>query len=150
MPIAVSSYVDDFCGGPLRTESKRNDKKNAQLLLDNLISIGDYTNTRMNLDKCLSPARIMDMLGIIFNSLNRTCYLPAKKITKYIDRLQLIQKIKRSFTKDLEKIIGNLVFASWVIPCGRSFISHISFFLDRKNPKKVIILDSIALTACEL
>ena len=112
IPIALSSYVDDFFGGPVRTGSKRNDKKNARLLLENLISIGDYTNTRMNLDKCLPPARIMDMLGIVFNSIKRTCYLPVKKTTKYIGRLELIQKNKRSSSKQLEKIIGNLVFAS--------------------------------------
>ena len=41
VPIALSSYVDDFFGGPIRTDCLETDKKNAELLLKNLISIGD-------------------------------------------------------------------------------------------------------------
>ena len=72
VPIALSSYVDDFFGGPIRTDCLGKDETKAILLLENLISIGDLTNTRMNLEKCLPPARIMELLGITFNSITRT------------------------------------------------------------------------------
>ena len=37
-----------------------------------------------------------------------------------------------------------------MIPFGRSFISHISFFLDRDNPQKHITLDKIGDIACKV
>ena len=129
IPIALSSYVDDFFGGPIRSGSLKTDKQNAQLLLENLISIGKFTNTKMNTEKCLPPARRMEILGIVFNSINRTCYLPDDKVAKYINRLKHLLKNRSATKKELEQIIGNLVFAAWVLPFGRTFISHISFFL---------------------
>ena len=132
IPIALSSYVDDFFGGPIRTGSLKTDKQNAQLLLENVIAIRKFTNTKMNTEKCLSPARSMEILGIVFNSIKRTCYLPDDKVEKYISRLKYLIKHKSATKKELEQIIGNLVFAAWVLPFGRTFISHISFFCTKK------------------
>ena len=77
------------------------------------------------------------------------CTLPSKKIGKFLGRI-LRRKNKSCTIKEPEKIIGNLVFASWVIPFGRSFISHISFFLNRKSTNKTITLDKYGLAACEV
>ena len=52
--------------------------------------------------------------------------------------------------KELEKLIGNLVFASWVIPFGRSFISHISFFMNRENSRKRVTIDAVGVAACDV
>ena len=147
IPIALSSYVDDFFGGPIRSGSLKTDKQNAQLLLENLISIGKFTNTKMNTEKCLPPARRMEILGIVFNSINRTCYLPDDKVAKYINRLKHLLKNRSATKKELEQIIGNLVFAAWVLPFGRTFISHISFFLYKKSPTQNTTLDAFAITA---
>ena len=76
--------------------------------------------------------------------------LPSKKIDKYLGRILLLRKNKSCTIKELEKIIGNLVFASWVIPFGRSFISHISFFLYRKSKNKKITLDKYGLAAWDV
>ena len=102
VPIALSSYVDDFFGGPIRTDCLKTDKKNADLLLKNLISIGEFTNIRMNPAKCLPPARSMNILGIVFNSKSRMCTLPSKIIDKYLGRIQLIRKNKSCTVKELE------------------------------------------------
>ena len=150
IPIALSSYVDDFFGGPIRSESLEKDRNNAKLLLKNLISIGEFTNTRMNIGKCLAPARSMNILGIVFNSKNRTCYLPENKVAKYLGRLQNVKRNKSCTSKELEKLIGNLVFASWVIPFGRSFISHISFLMNRENSRKRVALDAVGVAACDV
>ena len=104
----------------------------------------------MNPAKCLPPARSMNILGIVFNSKNRRCTLPSKKIDKYLGRILFLRKNKSCTTKELEKIIGNLVFASWVIPFGRSFVSHISFFLNRKSKNMKITLDKYGLAAWEV
>ena len=42
----LSSYVDDFFGGPIRMGALQYDKKITSLLLENIIEIGDITDTR--------------------------------------------------------------------------------------------------------
>ena len=58
----LSSYVDDFFGGPIRTGALQHDKQIASLLLENIIEIGDMTNTRVNLEKCSAPVRRLHIL----------------------------------------------------------------------------------------
>ena len=50
----------------------------------------------------------------------------------------------------MQKITGYLVYAAWVMPFGRPFISHISHFIDVKNPHKKVLLDAAALVACDV
>ena len=149
LPIALASYVDDFFGGPVRTGCLKSDKKTANLLITNLISVGEVTNTRMNPLKCLPPSRSMNILGIVFDSKRRLCTLPIKKVVKYLRRIKLLHQNRSCTPKELEKIIGNLVFAAWVFPFGTSFISHISYFL-YNSKHKLICLDKYGLLACEV
>ena len=148
--IILLSYVDDFFGGPIRTGALLHDKKIAKLMLENIIVIGEITNTCANLEKCKEPARRMVILGIMFDSIKKSCYLAHAKISKYCNCLTLVRTSKTCTSKLLQKIIGYLVFASWVIPYGRPFISHISFFIDNQNLNKKVILDSAGLMACDI
>ena len=142
--------MDDFFGGPIRTGSLSNDKKMATLLLQDLIEIGEITNTRLNLEKCRKPARRMDILGIVFDSIKKSCFLSPSKILKYCLRLSKLRKSKTATSKELQKIIGYLVYAAWVLPYGRPFISHISYFLNVDDLNKKVCLDSAALMACDI
>ena len=72
------------------------------------------------------------------------------KCVKYTQRLKILLQNKSSSSKDIEKLVGNLVYASWVIPFGRPFISHISYFISRKDETKIVTLDQFALSACEI
>ena len=148
--ISLSSYGDDFFRGPICTGSMLRDKRNAKLLFKNLIRIGKATNTLMNIKKCLAPARRMDILGISFNSVEKSCFLTAGKAEKYHSRLVTLRKNGCSTSKNLEKIVGNLGYAAWVIPYGRPFISHISKFINPKDMKAVVKLDNPGLAACDI
>ena len=148
--IFLASYVDDFFGGPFRSESLEKDKQIASLMLQNLIEIGDVTNTRLNLKKCRGPARRMDILGIVFDSVKKSCFLGPSKISKYCVRLSSLQKTNSVTSKKLQKIIGCLVFAAWVLPYGRPFISHLSHCLDHKDLTKKVSLDLVGLVACDI
>ena len=64
----ISSYVEDFFGDPIRTGALQYDKNIGSLLLENVIEIGNITNTRVNLEKCSAPVRRMAILGIMFDS----------------------------------------------------------------------------------
>ena len=104
----------------------------------------------MKVQKCKGPATSLDILGILFDSRKKACFLSVDKATKYTQRLKSLLENNSSTSKNIEKIVGNLVYAAWVIPFGRPFISHISHFIDRKNESKTVTLDQFALSACEI
>ena len=149
-PIALAVYMDDFFGGPIRTGSLNEDLKRANTLFTVLIIIGAVTSTFMNLDKCEEPARSKDILGMIFNSEKKACFLAATKIEKYTTKLSKIRDRGIASSKDLQKIVGYLVYAAWVMPFGRPLISHISHLIDVKNINKKIQLDNAALVALDI
>ena len=74
IPISLTAYIDDFFGGPIRTESLKNDEEKYRLLKKSLIEIGKITNTHMNVEKCLGPARRMDILRVVFDSRKHVFY----------------------------------------------------------------------------
>ena len=85
-----------------------------------------------------------------FNSKKKACFLATTKISKYTAKLSRIRKRGFASSKDLEKVVGYLVYAAWVMPFGRPLISHISHFIDIKNVNKKVRLDAAALIACDI
>ena len=149
-PISLSVYMDDFFGGPIRTESRTKDFENSQILFRNLIKIGAVTNTHMNIEKCEKPARSMDIIGMNFNSKKKACFLTESKVTKYMSRLSKLRRLGWASSKELQKIVGYLVYAAWVMPFGRPFISHISHFINVEDIYKKVRLSALALAACDI
>ena len=149
-PIALAVYMDDFFGGPIRTGSLARDLKRARRIFKDLIIIGAVTSAFMNLEKCEEPARSKDILGMNFNSKKKACFLAEAKISKYTSKLTKLRKSGVASSKELQKITGYLVYAAWVMPFGRPFISHISHFIDVRNIQKRVSLDSAALAACDV
>ena len=142
--------MEEFFGGPIRTKSLKEDFKRAHTLFTVLIIIGAVTSTVMNLQKCEEPARSKDILGMNFNSEEKACFLSQEKIIKYTKTLTEVRNRGIASSKVLQKIVGYLVYAAWVMPFGRPFISHISFFIDTKKLDKEIQLDDPALKACDI
>ena len=149
-PIALAVYMDDFFGGPIRTESLAKDFKHAQKMFKDLIAMGKLTNTLMNEKKCVKPARSMDIIGMNFNSKERACFLSQSKAKKYKLRLAVIRKAEAATSKELQKLVGYLVYAAWVMPFGRPFISQISNMINVEKIRKRVRLDSAALAACDV
>ena len=79
------------------------------------------------------PATSLDILGILFESRKEDCFISVDKAIKYTQRLKSLLGNNSSTPTNIEKIVGNLVYAAWVIPFGRPFTSHISHFINRKN-----------------
>ena len=92
----------------------------------------------------------MDIIGLNFNSIKRACFLSNSKLVKYGLRLSKLRKVGQASAKELQKIVGYLVYAAWVLPFGRPFISAISYFIDVKNIHKKVRLDTPALVACDI
>ena len=108
------------------------------------------TYTHMNTLKCEEPARSMVILGLNFNSRLRACFLGKSKLAKYTLKLICVRKTLNVTSKDLQKLVGYLVYAAWVMPFGRPFISRISHFIDVKNIYRKVRLVSDALVACDI
>ena len=86
--IILASYIDDFFGGPKRSQAGvEHDKLRAKVLFKQLIAVGELTGARMNLRKCYPPARVMEILGFIYDSIKKSCRLSEKKKEKYIRRI---------------------------------------------------------------
>ena len=105
--------MDDFFGGPLKTKDGiKPDKLKANLIFKYLLDVGDLTGAKMNREKCLGPARVMEILGFIYDSISRSCKLSEKKRTKYLTRIESVMNSPKVRFKFLEKLVGNLTYAA--------------------------------------
>ena len=127
----VKSYVDDIFGGAKTFE-------HALRLKETLIATGNLTTAKMNAKKCHGPARQLPILGMLFDSIKRRCTLTQKKQQKYIARLEKSLSKEGMTSKELEKMVGYLVYAGWVEPFGRPFISSLSSAIVRHEPQKEV------------
>ena len=95
IPIILESYVDDFFGGPKRSkEGVKTDKRKAEILFDQLIAVGELTGAKMNPKKCCPPARVMEILGFLYDAVAKRCRLSTKKQTKYINQINVVLESK--------------------------------------------------------
>ena len=100
----IKSYVDDIFGGALTYENALKLKKH--------FNCGEIlTTAKMNRLKCHGPARQLAILGMLFDSVNKRCTMTHKKRQKYIARLKKSLEKKGMTSKDLEKMVGYLVYA---------------------------------------
>ena len=109
----MEAYVDDFFGGPQRSEAGgRADKRKAELLFVQLITVGELTGAKMNRKKCFPPARKMEILGFLYDSIAKSCRLSQKKQEKYINRINVVLNSPAISEKNLEKLVGNLTYSA--------------------------------------
>ena len=77
-------------------------------------------------------------------------FLAATKFEKYFEKLSEARERGVASSKILQKLVGYLVYAAWIMPFGRPLISHISHLIDVKNINRKIQLDKAALMACDI
>ena len=128
---AIESYVDDIFGGA-------DTKSQASQLKIEVIRTGIVTSARANFEKCLGPAQCLKILGMMYDAITKRCFLPPGKILKYITRINEILRRKEASSKEFERLVGNLVWASYVEPWGRPFLSALSSKIKRFNPYVII------------
>ena len=139
----LESYVDDIFGGA-------DTKANAALLKNQLIALGKLTSTIMNLEKCQGPATVMTILGFLYDACMRRVSLPEKKRLKYLQRLRSLLAKPTCRSRELERLLGYLGFASWVEPFGRPFLSALSSELERGDAWTTIRLGSYTILALQI
>ena len=139
----LESYVDDIFGGA-------NTKENAKELKEALIAVGELTSTKMNLKKCHGPATSLTILGMLFDSAKQNCRLCPKKTIKYTKYLEMALLKNSLTTKELEKLVGYVSYASWVEPFGRPFISPFSSAMLRSQPEEQVVYTEYMIIALKI
>ena len=115
-------------------------KKRTRELKNPIIVTGLVTTAVANLEKCHGPAQILTILGTLYNALTKMVSLPPKKQQKYCQAINKVLQTGRATSKELEKIVGYLVWASYTEPFGRPFISAISAKITRATPETIIYI----------
>ena len=97
-----------------------------------------------NLEKCHGPTQNLSILGMTFDAITKRITLPSTKQEKYLTKLHEVLTKGYTNSKELEQIVGYLVWASYAEPFGRPFISAASNHISRGKPRKrVEIRDSL-------
>ena len=141
--IVLESYVDDVFGGA-------DSKSHAADLIAQLIAVGKVTTAVMNLLKCKGPARVMEILGQLFDAGTRKVTLPPGKRTKYLGKVREVLAATRVTSKTLEKLLGYLGYASWAEPFGRPLLSALGVYITRSNPRASVRLGRFATLALKI
>ena len=87
-------------------------KSHAADLIAQLIAVGKVTTAVMNRLKCKGPARVMEILGLLFDASARKVTVPPGKRDKYLRKIRKVLAATRVTSKTLEKLLGYLGYAS--------------------------------------
>ena len=102
------------------------------------------------MDKCHGPSQNLSILGMTFDANSKRITLPRKKQQKYLSTLREVLTKGHTSSKQLEKIVGYLVWASYAEPFGRPFISAVSNLISREKPNARIELRDSLETALKI
>ena len=114
-------YLDDF-GGAERV-SKAKESFN---YLGNLLEFFGFEEAA---DKAVPPTTQMEWLGISFNTVDWTMALKPGKLEELLEWLPKLLSFRRVKRVTLQKILGNLVWASAVVRAGVIFFNRLLVLL---------------------
>ena len=116
------AYIDDFgaSAGPDRRVA------NTQFIqLKTLILDLDMT---LALDKCAPPSTCMSWIGTTFDSINMCMYIDATKIQETLDFCRQILSQSVIALRQLESLIGRLIYSSKLAIPAKQFMNRILHF----------------------
>ena len=127
----VLVYLDDFGGAEL------GDK--AFVTFSELGRLLNYFGLEEALEKAVAPTTKMDWLGICFDTEEWTMALKPGKLQELLDWLPKLLSMRRVRKVFLQKILGNLVWASAVVRAGVIFFNRLLVLLRKlKRPNHSI------------
>ncbi len=110
------NFLDDF--GGCETQEK------AQEASDNLGAILKDAGLEEAKDKEWRPAQVMEFLGVLFNTLTLTMEVTPDRLVEINEILRLWQGKRVASKRELQSLIGKLIFVAKCVVPGRLFISR--------------------------
>lgn len=89
------------------------------------IHIADYLGIPLAHEKTVYPTELIEFLGITINSVSMEFYLPGEKIDRMRILILKLLSVKKTTLKELQSLLGMLVFTARVIPMGRVFTKRL-------------------------
>ena len=124
---SVFVYLDDFGGADTVDKAQESFTHLGRLL--------SYFGLQEAPDKAVAPTTKMEWLGISFNTMEWTMALKPGKLKELLDWLPMLLRQKRVKKSLLQKILGNLVWASAVVRSGTVFFNRLLALLRKlKKP----------------
>lgn len=122
-------YLDDFL---IVHQDAHTLRKHVKILVQTLSHLGWVVNLEKSF---LYPQREIIYLGILWKPWDNQKCLPVEKINVIVSKINLLLKTKGVTLKDLQRILGLLNFASFVVPRGRLNHRQLMIFMN-SIPKK--------------
>ena len=110
-------YLDDFGGAELASKAQE-----AYIQLGQLLS---YFGLQEATDKAVPPSTSMEWLGIKFDTVEWSMSLKPGKLQELLDWLPRLSRLRRVKKVLLQKVLGNLVWASAVVRAGTIFFNRL-------------------------
>lgn len=127
VPGKVIHYLDDFWACALTYED-------AMLTLNVIIDTCKQAGFEIQDSKTCFPSHLLEFLGIIINSVNRTLSISEERVQDILSELKH-WSYKRTVTKrELLSLIGKLMFCSKVVQYGKLFVRRL-IHLSKKAKK---------------
>jgi hypothetical protein len=133
----VAVYVDDYILAAVENKERTLIKRMARATLLAIHSVfpppevtghegGKDSISRKKLDKGDAiMTRVQEILGFTLEGLARTVTLPPKKADAICEEISRILKKKRVPLKRLEKIVGRIMHAAWILPTSKALMTPV-------------------------
>ncbi|CAL4107269.1 unnamed protein product [Meganyctiphanes norvegica] len=118
-------YLDDF-GGVEQADR-------AHVAFDQMGELLEYFGLDEAHEKAVVPTASMDWLGICFDTLECTMALKPGKLKDLLGWFLMLLSLKRVKKVLLQKVLGNLVWASAVIRTGAVFFNRLLVLVRKLN-----------------
>lgn len=112
-------YLDDFLF------VGKADTDDCLFALNRFLYLSNFFGIPLAVDKTVYPTHRIEFLGITIDSLAMEFFLPDSKIIRLKLLLHKLLSAKKTTLRDLQSLLGMLVFTSRVIPMGRVFTKRL-------------------------
>ena len=127
------SYIDDLLGAELPSKAENSFKYMVKLLQDLNIPISEF--------KLTPPSTIITCLGIEFNLVEASLSIPITKLNEILQECQKFKQRTQFARKQLQSIIGKLMFVHKVVKPARLFVNRLLNTLRNMGDKCPMSID---------
>ena len=134
-------YLDDFFGG-------HNDYNVAKQQFDKVVDWMDRLGIPTAPNKVSPPAKVQKILGYNYDTTGvPDVSVPPNKVQKALDPIQKMLRCKHATRKQLEKLIGLLIWISMVVFPAKAFVRRLEqvLHLDSVNDDDIVYLGDYVL-----